>query len=87
MVFKCNFIIVFSAPTVNCFYNKKFNFDINYSNDTFIFNFLTKLWIKLKKNTNKLQERAAHTAAVDDNNVMMVYGGSTKNRGLAEDEI
>ena len=60
---------------------------INYSNDTFIFNILTKLWIKLEINTNKPQERAAHAAAVDDNNVMMVYGGSTKNGGLAEDEI
>ena len=54
---------------------------INYSNETYIFNILTKLWIKLEINTNKPmpQERAAHAAAVDDNAVMMIYGGSTKN--------
>ena len=62
---------------------------LNYSNETYIFNILTKLWIKLEVNTNKTmpQERAAHAAAVDDNAVMMIYGGSTKNGGLAEDEV
>ena len=62
---------------------------INYSNETYIFNILTKLWIKLEINANKPlpQERAAHAAAIDENSVMMVYGGSTKNGGLAEDEI
>ena len=62
---------------------------INYSNETYIFNILTKLWIKLEINPNKPmpQERAAHAAAVDENSVMMIYGGSTKNGGLAEDEI
>ena len=62
---------------------------INYSNETYIFNILTKLWIKLDININKPipQERAAHAAAVDENSVMMIYGGSTKNGGLAEDEI
>jgi diadenosine tetraphosphatase ApaH/serine/threonine PP2A family protein phosphatase len=62
---------------------------INYSNETYIFNVLTKLWIKLDININKPipQERAAHAAAVDENSVMMIYGGSTKNGGLAEDEI
>ena len=62
---------------------------INYSNETYLFNILTKLWIKLEINNNKPmpQERAAHAAAVDDNSVMMIYGGSTKNGGLAEDEI
>ena len=62
---------------------------ISYSNETYIFNILTKLWIKLEININKPipQERAAHAAVVDDNCVMMIYGGSTKNGGLAEDEI
>ena len=62
---------------------------INYSNETYIFNILTKLWIKLEINNNKPipQERAAHAAAVNENSVMMIYGGSTKNGGLAEDEI
>ena len=62
---------------------------ITYSNETYIFNILTKLWIKMENNINKPipQERAAHAAAVDDNSVMMIYGGSTKNGGLAEDEI
>ena len=62
---------------------------INYSNETYIYNILTKLWIKLEVGTNKIlpQERAAHAAAVNDNSVMMIYGGSTKNGGLAEDEI
>ena len=62
---------------------------INYSNETYIFNILTKLWIKLDININRPipQERAAHAAAVDENSVMMIYGGSTKNGGLAEDEI
>ena len=54
---------------------------INYSNETYLFNILTKLWIKLEINKNKPmpQERAAHAAAVDENSVMMIYGGSTKN--------
>ena len=62
---------------------------INYSNETYIYNILTKLWIKLEINNNKPmpQERAAHAAAIDENSVMMIYGGSTKNGGLAEDEI
>ena len=62
---------------------------INYSNETYIYNILTKLWIKLEVGNNKAlpQERAAHAAAVNDNSVMMIYGGSTKNGGLAEDEI
>ena len=62
---------------------------INYSNETYIYNILTKLWIKLEIGNNKPlpQERAAHAAAVNDNSVMMIYGGSTKNGGLAEDEI
>ena len=62
---------------------------INYSNETYIFNILTKLWIKLEININKPmpQERAAHAAAINENEVMMIYGGSTKNGGLAEDEI
>jgi len=43
----------------------------------------------LEINANKPipQERAAHAAAIDENEVMMIYGGSTKNGGLAEDEI
>ena len=62
---------------------------INYSNETYIYNILTKLWIKLEVGNNKVlpQERAAHAAAVNDNSVMMIYGGSTRNGGLAEDEI
>ena len=62
---------------------------INYSNETYIYNILTKLWIKLEVGNNKIlpQERAAHAAAINDKQVMMIYGGSTKNGGLAEDEI
>ena len=62
---------------------------INYSNETYIYNILTKLWIKLEVGNNKVlpQERAAHAAAVNDKEVMMIYGGSTRNGGLAEDEI
>ena len=62
---------------------------INYSKETYIYNILTKLWIKLEVGNNKVlpQERAAHAAAVNDNSVMMIYGGSTRNGGLAEDEI
>jgi hypothetical protein len=43
----------------------------------------------LEININKPmpQERAAHAAAINENEVMMIYGGSTKNGGLAEDEI
>ena len=62
---------------------------INYSNETYVYNILTKLWIKLEVGNNKVlpQERAAHAAAVNDDSVMMIYGGSTRNGGLAEDEI
>lgn len=62
---------------------------INYSNETYIYNIMTKLWIKLivNKNYSLPKARAAHAAAANNNSVMMIYGGSTSNGGLADDQI
>ena len=61
---------------------------INYSNDTYIYNIMTKLWIKLNVNSNMTlpSERAAHAAAVNDNMQMLIYGGSNSS-GLVDDKL
>ena len=62
---------------------------INYSNDTYIYNIMTKIWMKLHINSNLSllpSERAAHAAASNDNNQMVIYGGSNSS-GLADDKL
>ena len=61
---------------------------INYSNDTYIYNIMTKIWMKLNVNSNMSlpSERAAHAAAANDNMQMAVYGGSNSS-GLADDRL
>ena len=61
---------------------------INYSNDTYIYNIMTKIWMKLgiNSNMNLPSERAAHAAAVNDNMQMVIYGGSNSS-GLVDDKL
>ena len=61
---------------------------INYSNDTYIYNIMTKIWMKLNINSNMNlpSERAAHAAAVNDSMQMAIYGGSNSS-GLADDRL
>ena len=62
---------------------------INYSNDTYIYNIMTKIWMKLNINSNTglvPSERAAHAAASNDNLQMAIYGGSNST-GLADDKL
>ena len=60
---------------------------LNYTNDTYIYNILTKIWVKINiKNKDSMpKERAAHAAACNENGQMAIYGGSTTSGGLAED--
>ncbi len=62
---------------------------INYSNDTYIYNILTKIWMKININLNISiipSERAAHAAAANGNMQMAIYGGSNST-GLADDKL
>ena len=62
---------------------------INYSNETYIYNVMTKIWMKLNINLNISllpSERAAHAAAANDNMQMVIYGGSNSS-GLADDKL
>ena len=60
---------------------------IKYSNETYIYNIMTKIWIKLNCINNKLpQPRAAHAAAANDQMQMGIYGGSN-NLGLIDDKL
>ena len=60
---------------------------LNYTNDTYIYNILTKLWkkINIKDKESLPKERAAHAAASNDKGQMAIHGGSTTSGGLAED--
>ena len=60
---------------------------LNYTNDTYTYNILTKIWKKININNKDSlpKERAAHAAASNDKGQMAIYGGSTKSGGLAED--
>ena len=60
---------------------------LNYTNDTYIYNILTKLWkkINIKDKESLPKERAAHAAASNVKGQMAIHGGSTTSGGLAED--
>ena len=64
---------------------------LNYNNETFTYNILTKIWQKINiknKDKNSIpKERAAHAAASNDKGQMAIYGGSTNAGGLAEDSL
>ena len=60
-----------------------------YSNETFIYNIITKIWFKLNLNNNQNilpPGRAAHAAAANDQMQMIIYGGSN-NSGLIDDNL
>ena len=64
---------------------------IIYSNETYIYNIMTKIWIKLNFNFNQNNiqmpcGRAAHAAAANDQMQMVIYGGSN-NLGLVDDKL
>ena len=62
---------------------------INYSNDTYIYNIMTKIWMKLNINLKMCllpSERAAHAAAANDSMQMVIYGGSNST-GLVDDKL
>jgi hypothetical protein len=56
---------------------------LNYTNETFIYNILTKIWKKISiKNKDSIpKERAAHAAASNEKSQMAIYGGSTTSGG------
>ena len=60
---------------------------LNYNNETFTYNILTKIWKKITiKNPNTIPNgRAAHSACSIGEGKMAIYGGSIANGGLAED--
>ena len=60
---------------------------LNYNNDTFTYNILTKIWQKISiKNPKSIPiGRAAHAACSIFEGKMAIYGGSITNGGLAED--
>ena len=61
----------------------------SFANDTYVFNLMTKLWIKINfPSTMQLpHERAAHAAAANDNTQMVIHGGSAGTTTLADDEL
>ena len=64
---------------------------IIYSNETYIYNIMTKIWIKLNLNFNQNNMkipcgRAAHAAAANNQMQMVIYGGSN-NSGLVDDKL
>ena len=62
---------------------------IVYSNETYIYNIMTKIWFKLNFNSNQSlipSGRAAHSAAANDHMQMAIYGGSD-NSGLIDDKL
>ena len=60
---------------------------LNYNNETFTYNILTKIWKKINiKNPDTIPSgRAAHSACAIGEGKMAIYGGSIANGGLAED--
>ena len=59
------------------------------SNEVFIYNLMTKIWIKVNYSNMEIlpKERAAHAATSTNNNQMFIHGGSIGGSGLAEDEL
>ena len=60
---------------------------LNYNNETFTYNILTKFWQKINiKNPETIPNgRAAHAACALGEGKMVIYGGSIVNGGLADD--
>ena len=62
--------------------NKK----VYYLDDTYIFNILTKIWIKLNFKISP-PKRAAHGAAANYDYQMVIFGGSTDEGWLTDDKL
>ena len=63
--------------------------NLNYLNDTYIYNIMNRIWLKLNFNQKdgKLPcKRAAHTSAANDNMEMVIYGGSNES-GPIDDKL
>ena len=63
--------------------------NLNYLNDTYIYNIMNRIWLKLYFNQKdgKLPcKRAAHTSAANDNMEMVIYGGSNVS-GPIDDKL
>ena len=62
---------------------------LNYNNETFTYNILTKIWqkIKIKDNSTIPNNRAAHASCCVGERKMAIYGGSIANGGLANDVL
>ncbi len=61
----------------------------NYSNDTYIYRFISRTWTKI--NFNHIDsilpcKRVAHAATVNDNKQMVIYEGSNKS-GPIDDKL
>ncbi len=63
------------------------NYD--FSNETFLFNLMTRIWSKIiiENNNNIPRERAAHAACSNNELQMVIHGGSVGGQQLAEDEL
>ena len=63
--------------------------NFRFSNEVFLFNLMTRIWSKiiLEKNSPVPKERAAHAASSNNDNQMIIHGGSVGGQGLAEDEL
>ena len=63
------------------------NKNVFYLDDTYIFNILTKIWIKLNFTESNPPKRAAHGAAANYDYQMIIYGGSTNDGWLTDDKL
>ena len=63
--------------------------NFNLTNEIYIINLMTRIWSKIKVDQNKPlpKERAAHAASTNNDNQMIIHGGSIGGHLLAEDEI
>ena len=63
--------------------------NFRFSNEVFLFNLMTRIWskINIEKNSPLPKERAAHAASANNDNQMVIHGGSVGGQGLAEDEL
>ena len=63
--------------------------NFRFSNEIFLINLMTRIWSKIiiEQNSPLPKERAAHAASTNNDNQMIIHGGSVGGQGLAEDEL